>query len=110
MTAKPVTPRALAVRDAEDALDYYLREGGQPAALGFVEALEQAYAHISRFPGSGSSRYAHELDLPGLKCWPLSGYPYLLFYLERDDSVDVWRVLHGERDIPAWMRGATEQP
>jgi plasmid stabilization system protein ParE len=25
---------------------------------------------------------------------------YLLYYLEREDSVDVIRVLHGARDIP----------
>lgn len=25
---------------------------------------------------------------------------YLLFYLEREDCVDVIRVLHGARDIP----------
>jgi toxin ParE1/3/4 len=24
--------------------------------------------------------------------------------VERSDHVDVWRVLHAERDIPAWMR------
>ena len=42
----------------------------------------------------------HELNLPGLRSWPLTHYPYLVFYLERADHVDVWRVLHGQRDIP----------
>jgi toxin ParE1/3/4 len=28
----------------------------------------------------------------------------LVFYFERADDVDVWRVLHGQRDIPAWMK------
>jgi toxin ParE1/3/4 len=27
-----------------------------------------------------------------------------VFYVERDDHVDVWRILHGQRDIPAWMQ------
>jgi toxin ParE1/3/4 len=31
-------------------------------------------------------------------------YPHLIFYIERDDHVDVWRVLDGKRDIPAWMQ------
>jgi toxin ParE1/3/4 len=48
-------------------------------------------------------RYAHELDLPGLLCWPLKRYPYLVFYVERDDHIDVWRVLHGMRDFPEWL-------
>ncbi|MCZ8107125.1 MAG: type II toxin-antitoxin system RelE/ParE family toxin, partial [Burkholderiales bacterium] len=29
---------------------------------------------------------------------------YLVFYVERSDHVDVWRVLHGQRVIPAWMQ------
>jgi len=37
--AKPIIPRDLASRDVEDAVDYYSSEGGEAAALGFVEAL-----------------------------------------------------------------------
>lgn len=103
MISKAVVPRDRAKRDVEDAIDYYLGENAPEAALGFIDALEQAYKHIGRYPGTGSSRYAHELNLPGLRFWPLRRYPYLLFYVERSDHVDVWRVLHGQRDIPAWM-------
>jgi toxin ParE1/3/4 len=72
--------------------------------LKFIDALEQALQHIGRHPAIGSPRYAHELDLPGLRCWQVKGYPHLVFYVEPDDHVDVWRVLHGSRDIPAWMQ------
>lgn len=72
--------------------------------MGLIDALEQAYKHISRHPTSGSPRYAHELNLPGLRSWPLTRYPYLVIYVERADHIDVWRVLHGHRDIPAWMQ------
>jgi toxin ParE1/3/4 len=27
-----------------------------------------------------------------------------VFYVEREDHIDVWRVVHAQRDIPAWMR------
>ena len=104
MKAKPVVPRELANQDVDDAVAYYLGEGSAPAALAFIDALEQAYAHIGRHPGTGSTRHGHELELPGLRCWPLSRYPYLVFYVERPDHIDVWRVLHGQRDIPAWMQ------
>ena len=103
MNPKPVIPRELASRDVDEAIDHYLGEGAFKAALDFVEALEKAYTHIARQPASGSPRYAHELNLPGLRFWPLTRFPYLVFYFERDDCVDVWRVLHGQRDIPAWM-------
>jgi toxin ParE1/3/4 len=62
------------------------------------------FAAISGHPGIGSPQYAHELAIPGLRSRKLKRYPYLVFYLERDDHIDVWRVLHAERDIPAWMR------
>ena len=101
---KPVVPRAQADRDINAAVAYYLNEDSEQAALGFVDALEKAFAHLSRHPATGSPRYAHELSLPDLRFWPMSHYPYLIFYVERPDHIDVWRVLHGQRDIPAWMR------
>ena len=104
MKAKPVVPRELARQDVDDAIAHCLGEGADQAALGFIDALEQAYAQISRHPANGSPRYAHDLNLPGLRSWLLAGHPHLLFYVERDDHIDVWRVLHGQRDIPAWMQ------
>ena len=104
MNRKRVVLREQANRDAEGAVDYYLREAGEQTAHRFVDALERACAQVAVHPAAGSSRYAVELSLPGLRVWPLKRYPYLLFYVERDDHVDVWRLLHAERDIPAWLR------
>lgn len=104
MITKPVIPRDRAVRDVEEIVDYYLMEGSEQVAIGFIDALEQAYAHIGENPATGSSRYAFELDLPGLRSWPLARYPHLIFYVEREGHIDVWRVLHGKRAIPKWMQ------
>ena len=101
---KPVVAREIANRDVDEAVAYYLAEGSPRAALGFIDALERAYGRLSRHPTAGSSRYSSELNLPGLRHWLLKGYPHLVFYVERDDHIDVWRVLHGQRDIPAWMQ------
>ncbi len=81
-----------------------LGENAPEAALGFIDALERAYGHVGGHPEAGSARYASELNLPGLRFWPLKKYPHWVFYLERSDHIDVWRVLHGQRDIPASMR------
>ncbi|WP_273829204.1 type II toxin-antitoxin system RelE/ParE family toxin [Pseudomonas sp. SBT1-2] len=107
MKAQRVIPRALATQDVEDAVDYYLAQQAEQAALGFIDDLQAAYAHIARHPASGLSRYPHELDLPGLLYWPLNRYPFLVFYARHDDHIDVWRVLHAMRDIPASL---TESP
>lgn len=104
MSGKPVRLRELAHRDVEVALEYYLREAGSDVAGGFIEALRRAYEAIAEHPAAGSPRYAHELALPGLRSRGLMRYPYLVFYMERDDHIDVWRVLHARRDIPARMQ------
>jgi toxin ParE1/3/4 len=104
VTAKPIVPRELANGDVDDASAYYLSEANVEVALGFVDALEKAYRHISRHPASGSSRYAVELNLPGIRSWPLRRFPRLVFYVETKDCIDVWRVLHSARDIPIWMQ------
>jgi toxin ParE1/3/4 len=101
---RPVVPRRQANRDIDEAIEYYLGEDAGRAVPGFIDALKQAYARIGRYPATGSPRDAHELDLPGLRVWPLTRYPHLVFYVERPEHIDVWRVLHGQRDIPAWMR------
>lgn len=72
--------------------------------MGFISALEQAYAHTARQRTTGSPRYAPQFNLPGLRSRPLAKYPRLVLYVERADHIDVWRVLHGRRDIPAWMQ------
>ena len=81
-------------------------EATAQVALGFVDELEKADAHIARHPASGSPRYAHQLGLAGLRFWPLGRYPCLIFHVGCDEHIDVWRVLHAQRDIPAWMNEA----
>ncbi len=97
---KPVIPRARAVEDIEAAIDHLVVEAGSDVALGFIDEVEQAFSELGEHPGTGSTRWAHELSLPGLRSWSLRRHPYVVFYLEREDHVDVWRVLHGRRDIP----------
>lgn len=104
MKAKPVLPRVQACRDVDEAVDHYLDEASEEVALRFLDALERAYNHMGRQPASGSPRYARELNIPGLRFWPLRRFPYLVFYVERRDHVDVWRVLHARRDMPEWVQ------
>ena len=109
MTTEPVTLRERARRDVDEAVERYLSESGADVARAFIDALEEALRHMSLHPGSGSPRYAHELDLPGLRSWMVVGFPYLAFYVEGETGIDVWRVLHTARDIPAWLREPAEE-
>ncbi len=104
--AKPVVRRRRASRDIEEAAERYLEEAGERVASGFVDEVERVCGAIARAPAAGSPRYSHELQFPGLRSWRLRRYPYLVFYIERDSHVDVWRVLHAQVDIAAWVTGS----
>ena len=78
-----------------------MREAGLDLAIDFIDAYEAACLHISAHPASGSPRFGWELDRPGLRAWPVKGFGYLAFYCEEGDFIDLWRVLHSARDIPA---------
>jgi len=101
--SKRVVQRERASRDIDGALEHYIAEAGSRAALGFIDALEAAYRHLGEHPASGSTRYAHELHLPGLRSWKLARYPYVIFYVEGEEHLDVWRVLNALTDIPSWL-------
>ncbi|WP_174299233.1 type II toxin-antitoxin system RelE/ParE family toxin [Caulobacter sp. S45] len=100
MTARPIVRRARARIDIQTAAEYYLDEAGEAVAMAFLDAVEAAFGAIAAHPGAGSPRYAHALSLPGLRSHALATYPYLVFYVERVEQIDVLRVLHAKRDIP----------
>jgi toxin ParE1/3/4 len=100
---KPIIPRATARQDVDAAVDHYTDAAGVDVALRFVDALQQAFHAISLRPGTGSPRFGHELELPGLRSRMLKRFPYIVFYVEQPDHIEVWRVLHAQRDISRWM-------
>ncbi len=95
--------RSLAANDIDAGVAYYRNEAGQQIALDFVNALESAINHLRLHPLSGSLRFAYELEIPELRSWPLQKFPYLVFYMPDNDHIDIWRVLHARRDIPAYL-------
>jgi len=100
---KKLVRRAIADADVLSALEYYISNAPE-CALGFIDDLEQAYEHIRNFPESGSTRYAKELDLAELRVWRCQVYPYLIFYVDQAHQIEVWRVLHSQKDIPTTLQ------
>lgn len=101
--------RATAAQDIEDALSHYRDEAGLETALAFVDALEAAIAELCSHPNIGTLRFAFELEIPDLRSWSLRRFPYLLFYVPDHDRIDIWRVLHARRDIPAFLVAVSRQ-
>jgi toxin ParE1/3/4 len=98
---KPVALRKAASISIERAIAHYAEESGAALSLRFIAALEVCYWHVRLHPGSGSPRYGTRLNIPGLRSWPLARFPYLIFYFDRADQVDVVDLLHSKRDIDA---------
>jgi len=103
-TGKLVLRRVQAQEDVIGAITYYLEQDAPDAAEDFISALEKSIGLISRYPASGSPRYASELGLSDLRFWQIIRYPYLVFYVECNEYIDVWRILYGQLDISACLR------
>lgn len=109
MKRKTVVFRTAANRDVREAASYYADTADADTALRFARAINDATNAIANGPKLGSPRYAELAHLPGLRHRSLQRFPQLVFYLERDDIIQVIRVLHGARDIPATLSAAASE-
>jgi toxin ParE1/3/4 len=107
VAVRPVRLRALAAADLDEAAAYHHGHAGEQIALDFIDAVERAIHRIGHQPHLGTLRYGYELAIPGLRAWPVDRFPYALFYVDTDETVDVWRVLHARRDIPTSLHEPT---
>lgn len=104
MTAKRVVLTAQARREVRETTAWYRQEGGAPLARRWAAAVEGVLRRTGENPRIGSNRYAVSLNVPGLRFRKVGNFPYLVFYVECEEHIDVSRVLHAQRDIPAWMQ------
>lgn len=105
---KPIRIRPCA--DTEiDALADYIACDSPDAAMRFLDAVQKSFDLIGEQPGIGTQRYAHLPMLEGLRMLPVSDFEkHLVFYIERPSYIDILRVLHGSRDIPAALVEGSE--
>jgi toxin ParE1/3/4 len=77
------------------------------AALRFLQAVELTCDTLSQMPGIGSRRYADIPLVHGVRIIKVKGFDnYLLFYLEREASIDIIRLLHSAQDIPGALQSS----
>jgi plasmid stabilization system protein ParE len=70
--------RGRAAADIDQAIDDHLSQANTDVAVRSVGAVERAVARIGRSPRSGSLRFSHELDIPGLRVRPPARFPHLV--------------------------------
>ena len=81
--------------DLDEMWDYIAADN-PAAADAFVDRFFQKCTKLAAYPLLGRSR----ADLiSNLRSLPLR--PYVIFYKPVEDGVEIWRVLHGARNITA---------
>jgi toxin ParE1/3/4 len=93
-----LTRRARA--DIDAIFQYHAVAASGSVAISFYEALERAIHAIADHPSAGSPRLGHLLNRPGLRVWPVKGFPHLIVYRTKPQGPTVLRVIHGSRDVP----------
>ncbi|CAN5496391.1 type II toxin-antitoxin system RelE/ParE family toxin [soil metagenome] len=97
--SKPVIPRIQAEDDLDRACEHFLSTAGTDWVIDFLLDFDKAIALISQFPGSESPRYGYETGLEGMRYRTMKRFPYLIFYMETEHCIDVWRVMYSSMDI-----------
>ncbi|WP_415033134.1 type II toxin-antitoxin system RelE/ParE family toxin [Azonexus sp.] len=98
---KPAHLRPQALSDRKDSARHYRRVASPRISAEMVAAVREALNQIEQNPGMGSPRIGQLLDIPDLRSWRVSGFPLVWFYFEREDFLDVVRLLGERQDILA---------
>jgi toxin ParE1/3/4 len=82
----------------------FINKDNPTAAHQFLEAAYDTFEFLARNPGVGRAR--SDLDFPEIRSWRVSGFRrYLIFYRVLPDRIQIWRVLHGARDLHQMLGG-----
>ena len=95
--------RPLAETDLVERTRYYRSEAGHEIGERFFDTAVDTLRTIEKMPGVGSLRLGELCDVPGLRSFRIRGFPCGWFYFERNDYVDVIRLLSYAQDLPALL-------
>ena len=85
----------------------YIAQDNPDAAERFIRAAFASIDFIANHHYAGPAYIVPGRKWVGLRKWAISGFGnYLIFYRVLEDRVEILRVIHGARDIPA----ALEEP
>ncbi len=82
----------------------YIQRDNPAAAHAFLLAAYDTFEFLAHNPGVGRKRA--DLGFPEIRSWHVDGFRrYLIFYRELPDRIQIWRVLHGARDLHQGLTG-----
>ena len=102
---KPARVRPAAITDRLSGARYFRDVAGSAVAERCLTSKRAALGRIEANPAIGSPAHGISLDIPGLRSWPADDFQVLWFYFEREDHVDVIRLLGERQDIATILAG-----
>ncbi|WP_416674099.1 type II toxin-antitoxin system RelE/ParE family toxin [Egbenema bharatensis] len=102
---KRIIIRPKASQDLDDHFAY-LDENNFEGALQFFDSARSTVAQLARMPGIGSFYPVENPRLQGLRKWAVKDFrKYLIFYCERDDAIEIARILYATQNINSILDG-----
>ncbi|MEL7509528.1 MAG: type II toxin-antitoxin system RelE/ParE family toxin [Cyanobacteria bacterium J06554_1] len=89
-------------RASQDIDEHYsfIHQANPDAALRFFDAVRATIAQIARMPSIGNVYTTQHSELQGIRQLAVKGFKrYLIFYLDRDETIEVVRILYASQDI-----------
>ena len=106
MTPTWLRPRAEA--DLIDKTRYYREAEGDRLGEQFFDAALASLRSVERMPGIGSASIGELCDVPGLRSWPVEGFPTRWCYFVAGDHLDVVRLLADAQDLPTLLSASKD--
>jgi toxin ParE1/3/4 len=96
--------------DVTGQFGWYVDAGGEALAWRFFTAVDLTLEKLSRQPDLGRVRHFKNPVLQGLRSFRVEP-PFdrlLIFYRSTETALQVWRLMHGARDLPRRLAEAPE--
>ena len=97
--SKGIILRPQVTQDLDDQVAAIAQQNGE-AALDFFDAVRLTIAQLAKMPGMGAKYSVKNPRLKGLRKWAVKGFRnHIIFYIERDDAIEIIRILYATRQI-----------
>jgi addiction module RelE/StbE family toxin len=74
----------------------YIRLDSPESALNMLQKFDDSISRLGKFPFTGVTPKDRRLELLGYKILVIGNY--LVFYVVRDDVIEIRRIIHGKRN------------
>ena len=72
----------------------FIADDNLSAADRLIRKMDETFQLLATNPGMGTKQDQYR---PGLRCFPVGNY--IIFYRPIDDGIEIYRVLHGARQL-----------